>query len=1319
MPAPAPKAGEKTPSAKASGRAARASGPAQESASPAPELWNGLVTRGPGFSVQAKLNVGAPDDPLEHEADRVADHVMRMPMAVQRSPIEHRVQRVCAECAKGGLCPKCAAAAAKDELQRTPIVLRTPSGHWPRVAQRTHHGRGEAPSVPQVTPDVEANIRSMRGGGSPLGTDERTRLESHLGADLSRVRLHTNTGAASTARALDARAFTVGSDIFFGGGEYSPNSGASQRLLAHELTHVVQQGEAPASLMRKPLPSGTTPAERGGGLSDEDFALIAKWLESTSDPLPAGWTLAKGLGVTDSRVHSGPPESFTTQVCPSCHKTPSEILAERQRLAAEAHQRDLEDRWPSMHKEQHAGDLAQQGGSLADDIEASKLAVAQVRMQLFERVLARNAVGNPPAGSRITPTMRDNWLAAEQTTVVLESLLATTSDELPAEFGDQVRRSYRGFFESVVFLFATEDFSEKRSQIAMSRSMSQRCPTGSCHQPAQPRVAPLSIPSLTGAPSFLPGGGAARQRANYEEDLDLEAMLTGPDVGPRSGRLTGAKAQNEQALSRAAWKGVIAEFRWATSVVDEQLRSEAWSDPAARETIEQFDYVTQLQKRQETLRDKYPEGLKVRAIFYPRFEFTKKADENGATTEVAKGIPWQFYLTRTQWDDPHTVPSGYTWELHDLTAPRRDDRTVVQKHTITTFEALGRERGPWSHPTSINDTDPPRTLYEALNHKDFFPEGELYWVSPISGKTDHIETTASATLGDWFERIGMTIGILSLFFPPIALAGLVIGAGLATTGRMHRLYEKGQHGILTQGDVNEFYWGVALDVVSIATLGFARIAVAAKAVNALRLAASAERMFVLARGANIVLSGTNLIVITAGAVEQYRAIEKSNMTPEQKRAAEAKLVFLSMVSGTIQLVGLLADLRAAGTDHLIIDVDPHTGKPIARLNATGDMAEQMATRPDGQPIARTEFVHPVTGERHTYALWSDGRITRCSTPPCMQIAESVIERLNELRQRAPQKAQFATSLNELGERARLLKEEAAAVAAGPKRGLSTGTERVLAKTREIERDIAKLERTIGEATGWRGPVGGGQASKEVPGGILIGRVTGGERLAGTSRAPLDWPIVRVDNAHAPDVVPEGIVLELPNGDRVWRTIKSDRGIVIEGRIGDGGRRQGSERNLPSRKEMGPDYAKTDLERGHSKGASMGENKYAIRHTPSEVNQELQNLGIEEFMRTMRENPLPGVQFQVTTNTRTHPDTLVASLFEYSVAAVHEGGRTTLFTLGIRIEGQTPGGLHAFIDGDLTSVHPEAAFVLPINDLATKMLERRLAMFQRTFKKAAK
>ncbi len=156
----------------------------------------------PPLTLQAKLVVSRSDDPLEREADQVADLIMRMP--------EPRLQRKAGEVEK---------------------LLRAKLSAQRRVAS-------SKPGLAEAPPIVHEVLRSQ---GQPLDPSTRQFMESRFGYDFRQVRVHTNAKAAKSARAINARAYTVGQDIVIGSREYTLNSSRGQYLLAHELTHVLQQ----------------------------------------------------------------------------------------------------------------------------------------------------------------------------------------------------------------------------------------------------------------------------------------------------------------------------------------------------------------------------------------------------------------------------------------------------------------------------------------------------------------------------------------------------------------------------------------------------------------------------------------------------------------------------------------------------------------------------------------------------------------------------------------------------------------------------------------------------------------------------------------------------------------------------------------------------------------------------------------------------------------------------------------------------------------------------------------------------------------------
>jgi uncharacterized protein DUF4157 len=112
-----------------------------------------------------------------------------------------------------------------------------------RIAQE---GAGILPDG-RAHPDVEDVIARTRGGGSELDAAARDRFGPALGDSLDDVRIHTDETADALSRSVSARAFATGRDVYFARGEYEPGSSGSDRLVAHELTHVAQQRGAPSS----------------------------------------------------------------------------------------------------------------------------------------------------------------------------------------------------------------------------------------------------------------------------------------------------------------------------------------------------------------------------------------------------------------------------------------------------------------------------------------------------------------------------------------------------------------------------------------------------------------------------------------------------------------------------------------------------------------------------------------------------------------------------------------------------------------------------------------------------------------------------------------------------------------------------------------------------------------------------------------------------------------------------------------------------------------------------------------------------------------
>jgi predicted SprT family Zn-dependent metalloprotease len=198
------------------------------------------ATPRPG-TIQTKLVVGPINDPLEHEADRVADRVMRIPASsVSLSATPTRLSRKCAACEEEGQ------------------VLQT-------------KGAGSPLTATSEAPDVVHDV--LRSPGQPLDPGIRTFFEPRFGHDLSAVRVHTDAKSAQSARSVNALAYTVGHDIVFDTGQYTPTASESRRLIAHELAHVVQQtGVSNPALGVRPSDSDTVRRYSHRDCADADLS---------------------------------------------------------------------------------------------------------------------------------------------------------------------------------------------------------------------------------------------------------------------------------------------------------------------------------------------------------------------------------------------------------------------------------------------------------------------------------------------------------------------------------------------------------------------------------------------------------------------------------------------------------------------------------------------------------------------------------------------------------------------------------------------------------------------------------------------------------------------------------------------------------------------------------------------------------------------------------------------------------------------------------------------------------------------------------------
>ncbi len=209
--------------------------------------------------IQPKLKIGAVNDPAEAEADRVADRIMRMPEPQDSVSAtdqgRHVIRRLCAEC--------------EDEVQ-------TKADETVRRMEEDEEVMTKAGPGGPDSGGAEAAAAAVRNGGAPLPHALRSFFEPRFGRDFSNVRLHRGSAAEEAASSINARAYTLGQNIAFGPGQFAPGSPRGKELIAHELTHTVQQSK-PVSNSAEKGPKIVRPKDASGTViqrdcgHDEDF----------------------------------------------------------------------------------------------------------------------------------------------------------------------------------------------------------------------------------------------------------------------------------------------------------------------------------------------------------------------------------------------------------------------------------------------------------------------------------------------------------------------------------------------------------------------------------------------------------------------------------------------------------------------------------------------------------------------------------------------------------------------------------------------------------------------------------------------------------------------------------------------------------------------------------------------------------------------------------------------------------------------------------------------------------------------------------------
>jgi hypothetical protein len=255
--------------------------------------------------IQPKLKIGQPDDKNEKEADAVADRVMNMHQSasMQMQPLEEVellqpklmmhpisegkdiIQMKCTEC-------------EEEEMLQTKSKQPVKSDN--------------------ISDYTRSQINNTRGFGMPMDKQTRSFMENRFGDNFTNIKIHTNNTAVGLNRDLNSRAFTVGNDIYFDKGNYNPASSEGKRLLAHELTHTIQQGAGIQPTLQKDDNETTSEDSSGSStpLADLISGIVRDQLSNSSmrGHLSSLGTALQGLAVESTTEGGDQPVSGTERM---------------------------------------------------------------------------------------------------------------------------------------------------------------------------------------------------------------------------------------------------------------------------------------------------------------------------------------------------------------------------------------------------------------------------------------------------------------------------------------------------------------------------------------------------------------------------------------------------------------------------------------------------------------------------------------------------------------------------------------------------------------------------------------------------------------------------------------------------------------------------------------------------------------------------------------------------------------------------------------------------------------------------------------------
>ncbi|MEO6669741.1 MAG: DUF4157 domain-containing protein [Ferruginibacter sp.] len=778
-------------------------------------------------------------------------------------------------------------------------------------------------------------------------------MENAFSTDFSHVRIHTGSTAAEMNKEVNAKAFTYGSDIYFNSNQFSPETNSGKHLLAHELTHVVQQTQ----FYNWPKVQRYATFGDTGGYEPAEDTEYDRWYELQSNQHEVALkeqkssTIGEDVELTKQIIDSGRLKLFE-----AVQKIKVGEWADYGNSSSLMKGRyDFNARFTKLLTDTGEGEsialpnLMEKWGYSGAYLET----VLSVKNDIYVEFKQSEFIKSNPSN-------------ANKEEAKIDEVFETSEfyfSEIPSAILKNLHLNLDGYYNSFEF-FAnsvnkyTADYKRYADEHdAVSRAL---LPKAKCN------VNHHAVRDFQ--PYFI----------NYEKPENVLPQIT--DFHERVFYI----------FSFRDFDKVNLEFADATKKMDYLF--ENILSPNSPEMKER-EYLKGLLKRQEELMNNRPDAIRIPAVFYPQKEFVDVKKDDGSRDQKAKEIPWLFYLYNTGFNGfDRTANAEGEWVLIDVTTPPPKGKDfVANKKPSQSMGAAFLQQG-WR-------VDPPIELFKALNTKLRFPKGELYWTKPTGGEGS-LETTASQSVSEFLAEIGLGLVALGLILLTAgAAAPLVAGAFAASSvfgiaSALADWDEKSEHNMNTDDDFNRLIFSIGMDTVSILSLGLGRFA-SATAKTAESVSKANQLQSLVGRWVVPVVSKidkglevTNLIIITNDFLNQYYAIENSSLTESQKKDAKRKLAIMGLKTAGMIIGPKVIGNYASKRQEFNIDLDDSS---YAKMRIEGDVnsKESIGAGIDAfSPLAKQPAANG-----HEIEVDKDG-IKLCSPRPCPLLRNRYAEELS-------------------------------------------------------------------------------------------------------------------------------------------------------------------------------------------------------------------------------------------------------------------------------------------------------------------------------------